>query len=195
MLANVARYGASLALVLLVMVQPSPSTADTPRQCPEPSGRMIAELFDRWNAALASGDPDAVAKLYADNAVLLPALSDRPLVGREQIRGHLAQFLARHPQASVTKRTISIDCTTAVDAGTYVYRVTGRRKGTRMLIGGRYAIRHEFRNGDWRIVSHRVSGGYRALSSAKDLARTEVDTPGDPRIWGGSAATSTVEAR
>jgi Calcium/calmodulin dependent protein kinase II association domain len=48
--------------------------------------QAIAHLFDRWNASLATGDPDAVAKLYADNAALLPALSDRQLVGREQIR-------------------------------------------------------------------------------------------------------------
>ena len=178
MLANVARSSAAIGFALVVLGLPLRSAADTAKQCPEPNTQVVAQLFDRWNASLATGKPEEVARLYADNAVLLPALSDRLLVGRDQIRMYFAQFLARHPQASVTRRTISIDCATAVDAGTYVYRVTGRRKGTRMLIGGLYTLRYELRNGDWHIVSHHASGTYRPLSSARDLMATG---PGSPR--------------
>ena len=59
-----------------------------------------------------------------------------------------------------------------MDAGAYVLRVAGRRKGTRMLIGGRYTLQYEHRNGDWLIVRHRVSGMYRPLSSPGDLAES-----------------------
>ena len=37
----------------------------------------IVQLFANWNAALATGDPDQVTALYADNAVLLPTVSNR----------------------------------------------------------------------------------------------------------------------
>lgn len=36
----------------------------------------IASLFDRWNAALATGDASSVAKLYAPDAVLEPTVSN-----------------------------------------------------------------------------------------------------------------------
>ena len=37
---------------------------------------MIAALFDEWNAALATKDPETVANLYAHDAVLLPTVSN-----------------------------------------------------------------------------------------------------------------------
>jgi uncharacterized protein (TIGR02246 family) len=188
----VARCCTSLGLALLVALQPSQSMGETARLCSKPSAETVTQLFDRWNAALATGDPDAVAALYADNAVLLPALSDRPIVGRDHIRAHFAQFLALHPQAAVTTRVVDTDCATAVDSGAFVFRVTGRRKGTRMLISGRYAIRYEFRDGDWHIISHRASGAYQPLTSAEGL-RTEISKRGEPRTSGRD--TSTIEAR
>jgi hypothetical protein len=126
--------------------------------------------------------------------VFLPALSDRLLVGRDQVRAHFAQFLALHPQASVIARSVDVDCATAVDNGAYVYRVTGRRKGTRMLISGRYAIRYEVRDGDWHIVSHLASGAYLPLSSLEDSRMTEMRNRSDPTS-GSVAAGPTVGAR
>jgi hypothetical protein len=37
---------------------------------------MIASLFDAWNQALATKDPNKVADLYAHDAVLLPTVSN-----------------------------------------------------------------------------------------------------------------------
>lgn len=37
---------------------------------------LIASLFDDWNAALATKDPQQVANLYAHDAVLLPTVSN-----------------------------------------------------------------------------------------------------------------------
>jgi hypothetical protein len=50
--------------------------------CTRPSEDLIARQFDRWNRALASGSPDAVAGLYADNAVLRVAGRTTPIIGR-----------------------------------------------------------------------------------------------------------------
>lgn len=170
MLAQFVRSCAATGVVLVLLALPQRAAADTASQCPGPSLSTIAQLFDRWNASLATGKPEEVVKLYADDAVLLPAQSDQPRVGRDEISTYFARFLERHPQGSVIRRTISVDCATAVDAGAYVLRVTGRRKGTRMLIGGLYTLQYAYRDGDWLIVSHRVSGMFRPLSPAGDLA-------------------------
>lgn len=131
MLARVARSCAATGVVLVTLAMPQRATAAAAKQCPEPSPntQSIARLFDRWNASLATGKPEEVAKLYADDAVLLPMLSDGPHVGRAEISAYFAQFLQRRPQGAVTRRTIKIDCGNAVDAGAYVFRVTGRRRG------------------------------------------------------------------
>jgi uncharacterized protein (TIGR02246 family) len=158
---------------------PQRAAADAAARCPRPSAstQVIAGLFDRWNASLATGKPTEVANLYADDAVLQPGLSEGRLVGRDSIRSYFAQLLRKYPQAVVTRRAIGIDCGTAVDAGAYVVRVTGRRKGTRMLIGGFYTLQYEYRNGDWFIVRHQFSGTYRPLSSPHELAAISEANP------------------
>jgi hypothetical protein len=75
-----------------------------------------------------------------------------PLVGRAAIRSHFASILPRHPQGTLSTRSITVSCNAASDNGTYVYRLTGKRKGTRMLLAGRYSTFYEYRNGDWLIV-------------------------------------------
>ena len=37
----------------------------------------VLGLFDQWNTALSTLNPDTVTALYADNAVLLPTVSIR----------------------------------------------------------------------------------------------------------------------
>ena len=42
----------------------------------------VKDLFQLWNNALATEDPDAVAKRYSKDAVLLPTVSDVPRTGK-----------------------------------------------------------------------------------------------------------------
>jgi uncharacterized protein (TIGR02246 family) len=39
--------------------------------------KALAGQFDRWNEALQTGDPEAVAALYMPDAVLLPTVSNQ----------------------------------------------------------------------------------------------------------------------
>ena len=41
----------------------------------QPAG--VAEMFDRWNTALQTGNPEIVADLYAPDGVLLPTVSNQ----------------------------------------------------------------------------------------------------------------------
>ena len=65
-------------------------------------------LFDRWNAALATGDPAQVSALYQADALLLPTLSDQArtsTAGRRIIKG----FLSQHPNGRIDQRVIQSD--------------------------------------------------------------------------------------
>jgi hypothetical protein len=48
-----------------------------------------------------------------------------------------------------------------------VYRVTGKRKGTRMLLGGHYMTQYRFEDGAWRISRH-------LLGARPTVARTQI---------------------
>lgn len=113
---------------------------------------MIARQIDRWNRAVATGKPDAVARLYAEDAVLQTAPSDPPLIGRAAIQAHFAEYLTRHAQGTLSMRSISLSCNAASDTGTYAYRLTGKRKGTRTVFTGRYSTFYQYHDGDWLIV-------------------------------------------
>ena len=61
----------------------------------------IVQLFANWNAALATGDPEQVTALYADNAVLLPTVSNQVRHNHAEIRDYFVHFLAKQPQGVI----------------------------------------------------------------------------------------------
>ena len=74
-LAGVLAPPAALLLVLAgcsAAPAPAASTATAAAEVAAPTDAEVRELFDEWNAALATGDPAQVDALYADDAVLLP---------------------------------------------------------------------------------------------------------------------------
>ena len=62
--------------------------------------REIAQLFDRWNATLAKGDPTAVAALYARDGMLQPTVSNWMREGRDEITAYFQDFLRKQPQVT-----------------------------------------------------------------------------------------------
>jgi hypothetical protein len=52
-------------------------------------------LFQLWNSALATLDPDAVAKRYAKKGVLLPTVSDVPRTDYALIKDYFDGFLKK----------------------------------------------------------------------------------------------------
>src|SRR5688500_2249337 len=74
------------------------SRAGTPDDAPKaPSKARIRRLFDRWNAAVLTGDAEKVADLYAPDAVLLPTLSPVIRTTRAERIDYFEEFLAKHP--------------------------------------------------------------------------------------------------
>lgn len=57
-----------------------------------PTETEIAALFDQWNAALATGNPETVAALYAADAVLEPTVSNNVRSTPQEIREYFVDF-------------------------------------------------------------------------------------------------------
>ncbi|TDB69751.1 SgcJ/EcaC family oxidoreductase [Micromonospora sp. KC723] len=120
----------------------------------KPTKETIANLFTEWNAALATGDPEVVADRYANDAVLLPTVSNQVRTNRAQFVDYFGHFLEKKPQGEIKQSYISIlDRNTAVDTGVYVFTLAA----TGQQVEARYTYVYELRDGKWMIVNHHSS--------------------------------------
>ncbi|MEX0173035.1 SgcJ/EcaC family oxidoreductase [Streptomyces sp. LMG1-1-1.1] len=120
--------------------------------------REIAGLFDRWNAALLTGDPEKVADLYADDAVLLPTASPRIRTNHAEIADYFEHFLQKKPRGEKVRSVIHVlDGNSALDAGVYRFHLTDPETGVTKAVDARYTYEYEKRDGSWLIVNHHSS--------------------------------------
>jgi hypothetical protein len=104
-----------------------------------------------------------MASFYAEDASLVATKDGAPLKGRQAIRIYYGDLLPRHPDPRIVSRNITTGCNSASVSGVVFYRITGKRKGTRMLLGGRYKVDFAFRNNTWLIVSQSLAADPRKI--------------------------------
>lgn len=123
----------------------------------KPTEAQIDALFDRWNAAVETGDPEKVASLYAPDAVLLPTLSPEIRTDHDGLVDYFEHFLAKNPSGERTESVIEVlDQTTAIDTGLYRFTFTAA-DGSQTFADARYTFVYEKRNGKWLIINHHSS--------------------------------------
>ena len=149
---------AASAIGLLTACTPAePPTAQSEVSATLPSEAEIAGLFDRWNAALATGNPETVAALYASDGVLEPTVSNNVRTTREEIRDYFTEFLRLRPQGVINERYIDIlGSEIALDQGVYTFDLTDPNGNTRWVTA-RYTFVYTKENGEWRIEHHHSS--------------------------------------
>jgi uncharacterized protein (TIGR02246 family) len=125
---------------------------DGPSGCALISQGEVQDLFERWNSALQSQDPEQVARLYSREAVLLPTLSDEPRTDHEGIVDYFSHFLVQRPHGEISQREILIGCNMLQDAGLYTFRFADG--GTAQA---RYSFIYVFESGEWKISHHHSS--------------------------------------
>jgi len=132
----------------------SPQTAAQPAALP--TEQEIATLFKEWNAALATGDPQNVADLYAPNAVLLPTVSNQVRTDRAGIVDYFTHLLQTKPDARLDSEIVDVlGPDTAIDTGTYTFTLT--QNGKQEQLKARYTFVYERVDGKWLIVNHHSS--------------------------------------
>ena len=120
--------------------------------CRATTEQDIASLFDRWNASLATRDPDKVVANYASDGVLLPTLSNTPRTNHAEMRDYFVEFLKKEPQGRIDRRIVKIGCNIAQDVGLYTFTLKGGKQ-----VQARYTYVYEFRDGRWVIAHHHSS--------------------------------------
>ena len=84
---------------------------------PDISKEEVRALFSLWNNALATGDSRLVSSRYAEEAVLLPTVSDTPRTDKAAITDYFDNFLLKQPQGEILDGDIRIGNGWAQDAG------------------------------------------------------------------------------
>ncbi|MEM9566427.1 MAG: SgcJ/EcaC family oxidoreductase [Actinomycetota bacterium] len=113
----------------------------------------IVGLFDTWNEALLTGDPDQVTALYAADAVLLPTVSNQVRHDHAEIRDYFVGFLAKKPAGVIDEaNTRSLTDDLASNAGVYTFSFGDGSQTT-----ARFS--YLYRNGGdgWKIIEHHSS--------------------------------------
>jgi len=118
-----------------------------------PTLKEVEALFDRWNKSLLSGDPAKVVANYADKSILLPTMSNKPRLTREEKEDYFRHFLENRPSGRIEMRQIQTGPGWAMDTGlyTFVFEKTGSE--TR----ARYSFFYQLVNKQWLIASHHSS--------------------------------------
>jgi uncharacterized protein (TIGR02246 family) len=117
------------------------------------SDEEVKALFTLWNDALATLDPDTVAKRYAKNAVLLPTVSDLPRTTPDLIKSYFVDFLKKEPQGVIVESYVYHGFNWAEDVGVYEFTMGA----TGEIVAARYSFVYIFEDEEWKILHHHSS--------------------------------------
>lgn len=113
----------------------------------------VLGLFDQWNTALSTLNPDTVTALYADNAVLLPTVSNQVRHNHEEIRDYFVGFLQKSPQGVVDEFNVNILSDTHVtNSGVYTFTF-----GDGSKVSARFSYLYVASDDGWKILQHHSS--------------------------------------
>jgi uncharacterized protein (TIGR02246 family) len=143
--------GIVLSALIAFFLSAAAATADECANRGEISG-----LFDKWNAALQTGNAETVANLYAKDGVLLPTVSNRVRADHAAIVDYFRHFLELKPKGTLNEIHITCFGNVAINQGIYTFDVV--RGGKAGKVRARYSFTYAKEDGDWKIVSHHSSG-------------------------------------
>lgn len=114
--------------------------------------QTISELFEEWNKALQTGNPETVAALYEYNAILLPTVSNKVRHNHEEIIDYFVHFLKKEPVGKIDEANIRIFGDIAINSGVYTFTLKGGQSVT-----ARYTYVYRWNGQSWKIIEHHSS--------------------------------------
>jgi uncharacterized protein (TIGR02246 family) len=116
---------------------------------------MVAQMQRRWAEAFARADPDALAALYAEDALFFGSMPDLYLQ-RSGVRRYFETLPKGYEAAAFGEtQTVEINPDLIVSAGFVTF--AGEREGERFNLLYRMSWTLTRSEQDWRIVSHHAS--------------------------------------
>lgn len=113
----------------------------------------IIQLFSNWNDAIQTGDPDKVTAMYAEDAVLLPTVSNQVRHNPAEIRDYFVSFLAKSPSGEINEanpRQLTDDLVSNTGVYTFTF-------GDGAQVMARYSYLYKCIGGEWKILEHHSS--------------------------------------
>lgn len=123
----------------------------------------IQTLFDTWNAALQTGNPDVVTELYAEDAVLLPTVSNKVRHNHDEIRDYFVAFLARKPVGVIDESNTRL-LADGLASNSGVYTFTFGDDGSQVTARFTYVYRKTIEG--WKIIEHHSSAMPETMAKA-----------------------------
>lgn len=143
-----------VSLFALLLLSSSPAYADA--SCPTVTKTDIAALFEQWDQSLQTGKPSEVAKNYADDAILVPTVSNKVRHTHPEIEDYFQRFLRLKPDGRIEEQNIQIYCDVAVNSGIYTFAVV--KDGQPSEVKARFTFVYRKVGDRWLIVDHHSSG-------------------------------------
>jgi uncharacterized protein (TIGR02246 family) len=115
----------------------------------------ITALLNDWNTALESLDPAQVAALYAEDAVLLPTVSNEIRKTPAAIHDYFIRFLKKKPRGRVIQQNIRLFGALAINSGLYTFDLTVEDTQVQLLCRYTFVYRKDAQG--WKIIEHHSS--------------------------------------
>ncbi len=115
----------------------------------------IELLFDKWNAALQTADPDKVVACYTQDAILLPTVSAEVRHNHAEIRDYFVHFCAKAPEGRIDEANIRIFEDIAINSGCYTFEISDN--GQRVSVAARFTFVYRKIESEWLIIEHHSS--------------------------------------
>jgi len=138
----------------------------------ELSKKEVRGLFELWNEALQTGDPQTVANRYSksNGVCLLPTLSDKPRYDNDSIVDYFVGFLKKKPSGKILEGKVLKGSDWAQDAG--IYEFTMGVDGSK--VQGRYSFNYIYEDGEWKISHHHSSFMPESVALTTPINKKEV---------------------
>ena len=143
-----------IAATLFFALVASPLAATSSACTPQQEAQILA-LFAEWNRCLATGDAVKVDANYAQNAVLIPTLSNEI---RNTPAGRILyfkdEFLLKKPSGKIDKHYLKCIGDIAINSGLYTFTFGD---GTPKAQARYTFVYQKQRDGGWLIIEHHSS--------------------------------------
>ena len=119
----------------------------------------IRSLFDQWNAALQSCDPEKVVAMYWDHSIFVPNFQNDFNIDAASKIAYYTNFLQSKPKASIVEDYIDLTgCNQAQYNGVYNLHLTDPLNGVESDILSRFSFTFQtYDTKYWAIKTHHVS--------------------------------------
>ena len=115
------------------------------------SDSIASELLQKWVSAVKGGDPNQVANLYQEGAILLGTFSNKERIGRGLILEYFENLLKSPVEVEIVSELPNGFESITVNSGLYNFVTEGK------TINARFSFVYQKGNDGWSIVSHHSS--------------------------------------